>query len=89
MKNRNGFIGSNGKVRPVGFKAALMVLAMGLSREATSNLEKLIQDIARQYDYNDSAALRTLRTRLSRAARKQSWAQEVLAHIAKTREVTI
>lgn len=84
--------GRNGKVKPVGFETAAVLLTMGLSREATDNLIGLVKDIASRYDYNDSAALDTLNSRLRRAARNRKrggWAQEVIAKLAEIRQAKV
>lgn len=79
---RKKFINVNGKVRPLGFDTAATILTMGMSREAAENLTKLVRTVAQEKGYNDSIALRTLRSRLNRMARKKAWAREVLGHLA-------
>lgn len=70
------------RIRPLGFDRALDVYGIGLSIEARHNLAKLIYSVARQYHYNDSAALRELRRRLTVAVRrKKAWAAEVQNHL--------
>lgn len=86
--------GRNGKVKPVGFETAATLLTMGtgLSREATDNLLNLVRDVASKYDYNDSAALNTLNSRLRRAARNRKrggWAVEVMAKLAELRSAKV
>lgn len=82
------YYGRNDKSAPTGFDAAASVYTERhkFSPEAASNLTQMVRDVASQYDYNDSAALKNLRSRLNRAARvrrSQGWAQEVLAGLPK------
>lgn len=69
----------------MGFHAAALEYTSDLSTEAASNLTHLVRDVARQYHYNDSAALNSLKSRLNIAARRRKtrqWAQEVLTFLA-------
>lgn len=84
--------GRNGKVKPVGFETAAVLLTMGLSRDATDKLLDMVREVARTYDYNDSAALNTLHSRLQRAARNRKrggWAREIVAKLAEVREAKL
>lgn len=75
---------TTGKIKPVGFEAAAIVLTMGLSAEAANNLTRMVRNVAREYGHNDSAMLRTFRTRLRQAARRHPWAVEVTQRLEKT-----
>ena len=68
---------TTGKIKPIGFEAAAIVHTMGLSPEAANNLTRMVRNVAREYGHNDSAMLRTFRTRLKQAARRHPWAVEV------------
>lgn len=83
--------GRNDKIKPMGFYAAALKYTSGLSPEASSNFTTLVKDVAHQYDYSDSAALNTLKSRLKTAAgrrKTRQWAQEVLDFLATKKQRT-
>ena len=77
--------GRNQKIKPMGFDVAATVLTTGFSSEAASNLTRMVKDVARQYSYDDSKALKRLQAKLNTASQRtktQPWASEVLTHLA-------
>jgi hypothetical protein len=81
--------GRNDKIKPLGFDTAALVLTSDLSTEAATNLTQMVKDVASKYYFNDSVALRQLRSRLKTAAKRrttQTWAREVLAKLNKAPE---
>lgn len=67
----------------MGFKKAAQTLTRQLSPEATREFTSLVQTVAGQYSYDDSAMLNAVRRRLNSAARqRQAWAVEVMGALS-------
>jgi hypothetical protein len=80
------------KIKPLGFDTAASVLTCDFSPEAAENFTQMVRDVAREKDYSDAAALKTLKTRLNQAAKgrnvtRRRWANEVLEKLPRRRSL--